>query len=90
MDTPYKCSSNTMSTGFTPLMTLVMSTRQNQQLLNHLHDVMGDINQKNTEGWTALMYASRNSNTDSTEETVKMLIDAGADLNLQEKMVGRH
>ena len=29
------------------------------------------------------MLASRYSNTDSTEETVRMLIDAGADLGIQ-------
>ena len=42
------------------------------------------LNKKNTKGWTALMLACRNSQTDSSESTVRMLIDAGADVNLQD------
>jgi ankyrin repeat protein len=36
------------------------------------------------DGWTALMFASRSSNKDSSIETVKLLIDSGAYLNLQD------
>jgi len=38
-----------------------------------------DVNLKNNDGWTALMLASRNSNTESNIETVKLLLENGAD-----------
>ena len=41
------------------------------------------INKQNYVGWTALHLASRNSNTDSTESTVKLLLEYGADPNIQ-------
>ena len=46
------------------------------------HDSI-NLDIQDSDGWTALMIASRDSNSDSTENTVKMLIEAGADLNLQ-------
>ena len=35
------------------------------------------------DGWTALMTACRHSRNGSTEDTVKILIEAGADLNIK-------
>ncbi len=43
-----------------------------------------DINLQDSEGWTALMFASRFSDNESSLEIVKLLIDSGADLNLQD------
>ncbi len=43
-----------------------------------------DINSQNSKGWSALMYASKYSNTESSLETVKLLIDSRADLNLKD------
>ena len=40
-----------------------------------------NVNAQNDDGWTALMYAVRYSNDRSTEGTVNLLIDAGADVN---------
>lgn len=49
-----------------------------------------NINLKNNNGETALMLASKYSNTDSSIETVKILIDYGANVNLQDKNVIQH
>ena len=43
------------------------------------------INEKNNAGWTALMLAARNSRTYSSENTVRLLLNACADPTLQEK-----
>jgi ankyrin repeat protein len=87
INTPYRCSSYTLSSGFTLLMKLVMLTREyptlEAEIKKHIDENPETINVENNEGWTALMLASRNSKTHSTENTVKMLIDAGADLNIQ-------
>ena len=42
-----------------------------------------NVNLQNNIGWTALMLASINSGKDSTEGTVKMLLEKGANVNLQ-------
>ena len=47
------------------------------QLINHI------INQQNDLGWTPLMIACRNSSTYSNIETVKILLENGADVNIQ-------
>lgn len=38
------------------------------------------INKQNDQGWTALMFAIRNSNKDKSCKIVKLLLDAGADV----------
>ncbi len=43
-----------------------------------------DMNMKDKNGNTALIWASYASNTKSTEDTVKRLIDKGANLNIQD------
>jgi ankyrin repeat protein len=43
-----------------------------------------DLNVKNKDGWTALMLASRYAKDESFEKTIEMLIEAKADLNLQD------
>ena len=53
------------------------------ELLNEVDiDSRGDIDDKN-KGWTALMMASRYSNTTSSLDTVKLLLERGADVNLK-------
>jgi ankyrin repeat protein len=43
-----------------------------------------DINKQYNIGWTPLIYASKNSNIDSTEETIKILLKyPDIDINLQ-------
>ncbi len=52
--------------------------------LRKIIEVGNDINLKNNNGLTALMFASKYSNTTSSLETVKLLIDSGADVNLRD------
>lgn len=85
MDIEYPCSPLTSSTGFTPLMHLVMTARANHDSLGAITELIKldplSINKQNTKGWTALMLACRNSQTFSTNETVKLLLEMGADPN---------
>ena len=58
----------------------------NTDLLDHL--IRNDLNcvdSKDDNGTTPLMYASRLSNSISSLETVKLLLDKGADVNIQRK-----
>ena len=52
-------------------------------LKEYLDDHPDKVNLKNEDGWTALMMASRYSNTISNNETVKLLFECGADPNIQ-------
>lgn len=42
-----------------------------------------NVNHRNNDGWSSLSLAVCNSHTDSSKETVKLLIEAGADVNVQ-------
>jgi len=42
-----------------------------------------DLDCKDTDGWTALMYSVRNSHDTSSLDTVKCLVEAGCGLNIQ-------
>lgn len=85
--TEFKCFDDIISSGFTDLMKMVMSTRTNY----NLHDVIKgyiidnpiEINKRNRKGFTALMLACANSNSSSTEETVRILLNAEANVNMQ-------
>lgn len=82
----YKCSSTASSTGFTILHKLVIMTHKYPNLNNFLVEYLKDypnINETNNKGWTALHLAAKNSKLYSSEETVKILINAGINLNLQ-------
>lgn len=85
----YMCSPNTKSKGFTKLMMLVMMTGEFPSLNSEIRKMITNdpksINDVNEEGWTALMLACRNSKTNSTERTVEILIELGANINIQEK-----
>ena len=75
----YKCFSNITSKGFKYIHKLVLSTRKNPDAINILRKYLNshpeNINVKNTDGWTPLMLACCNSNTNSTEETVQLLLE---------------
>jgi ankyrin repeat protein len=80
----FKCSITREATKFTYLMALVMSGRDalTQALARQAEldillaspDSVSICMQTNSEGWTALMLAARNSNGDSTEATVAQLL----------------
>lgn len=70
----YDCSPKTKAKNFTPLMTLVLLTKRYPSLLQNIHQFANTINAVNSEGFTALHLAVRNSNTWSSTETVKALL----------------
>jgi ankyrin repeat protein len=81
----FQCSTITKATGFTYLMALVMSGRdaslpgelkRKAELDSFLStpEAAAACLQTNSRGFTALMLAARNSNTDSTEATVAQLL----------------
>jgi ankyrin repeat protein len=80
------CSNQTRSTGFTSLMYLVNNTHDHpeyhEQIKYILDNYPEELNKQNADGWTALMLACRNSNTTSTLDTVKLLLDYNPDLYL--------
>jgi ankyrin repeat protein len=94
----YQCSPVTDATGFTYVMTLVMSGRdkltgrlaRQAELEAFLRtpEAAHACTQTNSKGWTALMLAVRNSRTDSTEVTVALLLaheSSGTAARMQEK-----
>jgi ankyrin repeat protein len=86
MDMEYDCSSSTKSSGFTILMHLVLRAKDDpdaeDKVKKHLKLYPISVNEKNTKGWTPLHLACRNARTRSSEAIVKILIDAGADVNV--------
>lgn len=86
----YNCSIGTKAKKFTPLMYLVMNSRilNCDEELNEyimLHN-SSELNKKNDIGLTALMLACRNSFVYSSKNVVLMLINAGANLDLQDDL----
>ena len=84
----YHTSPHSESAGLTYLMKLVLCTKNNIESLNIIKGILGnessDINRQNTKGWTALMIACRNSNTNSNMETIKLLLEhSDIDINKQ-------
>ncbi len=69
--------------GTTPLM--IASFRTNQELIELLLTNGANINHQNNFGATALMYSLNHIYIDGQIETVKRLLENGADLNLKDK-----
>lgn len=81
----YDCSPFVKSKGFTGLMHLVLKTKENPELNDKIQYFTKDeINAKNDKGWTPLLLACRNSKTLSSNDTVKLLLKYGADINDQQ------
>src|SRR5271166_1652009 len=83
----YQCSIYSKSTGFTLLMKLVMQARK-EGVMDYLKSYIStltkeELDKKNTYGWTALMLAARNSNKYSNVDVLQMLLENGANPNLQ-------
>lgn len=89
MEKQYLCTNYVRSCGFTLLMKLVLLTNKNKDAVTLIKKIINQdqniIDKKNSSGYTALMLAIANSYTCSTENTVKILVDAGANVNLQNK-----
>lgn len=87
MGEEYNCSPLTKSRGFTKLMHMVMSMRENEnydELKEHILKYPNELDAQNEKGWTALILAVRNYKTCSTKETVMILVELGCDVNIQE------
>ena len=67
---------------FTPLMYLVINTNEYPELNQLIGNFKDSINDKNEIGFTALMLAAVNCHDRSSIETVKVLLEHGADVNL--------
>jgi len=72
----YECSPYIRAKCFTQLMLCVLNND-----LETASSYIFEINDKNSEGWTALHIACRNSKTFSSEEMVYFLLRNGADSN---------
>ena len=88
-DTYYPCSQFTKSTGFTSLMYLFYHTRDHPEYLEQIKYISDnnpeELDKQNDSGWTALMISCRNSNSTSTLDTVKLLLEYHPDVNLCDK-----
>ena len=69
-------------------MKLVLLTKMHKKAISLIEELLSanpdTIDQRNNKGLTALMIAVCNVDTCSTENTVKLLIDMGANVNLQD------
>jgi ankyrin repeat protein len=85
--TEYQCIPCEKSKGFSILHYLTIKTRVNPEYLNLIKNLVAEhpeeLNKKNAKGYTALMLAAANCSFDSTLETVKLLIELGAQLDIQ-------
>jgi ankyrin repeat protein len=74
----YNCSNDIRSKGFDYIHKIVMLTERRPEALSVLKDYLElypeKINCRNKKGWTPLHLACRNSRTESTEETVELLL----------------
>lgn len=75
------------SAGMTFLMKCVLLTKERPELLDRIRDYVtrhpDQLNKKNKKGWTPLMIAVANTNVSSSLETVKLLLELGANVNRQ-------
>ena len=78
----YMCSPLTKSYNFTFLMKLVLIPDYYTTTDFELAIKTSNVNAQNKIGWTALMMACRNSNTVSSNNVVKLLLDSKADPNI--------
>ena len=88
-DDYYSCSPLVGSTGFTSLMYLVKNTREHPEYLEQIKYILDnniqELDRQYNLEWTALMIACRNSNTSSTYNTVKLLLEYHPDLNINRR-----
>ena len=82
----YICSSYSSCSGFTSLMYLVCNTRENPEYLEQikyiLDNYLEELNKQNALNFTPIMLAVMNYNTNSTLETVNLLLEYKPDLNI--------
>nr|QBK88696.1 MAG: ankyrin repeat protein [Mimivirus LCMiAC01] len=75
--------------GFTILMKWVFLTRKYPELIPKIKQLIETnrdiINKQTDDGMTALMFAAAESKLTSTDETVQILLNGGADVDIQNK-----
>ena len=85
----YFCSAAIMSTKFSHLQKCVILTSKFKILEEYIDLYLTEhpetINYVNCSGWTALMIAVKNLNLKSSERTVEILLNHGANVDLQTK-----
>lgn len=85
--TEYSCTFFCYSKHFTHLHKCVMNTREysflNEYICEYLKQNPNEVNVQNKKGYTALMLASANSRSRSTEETVKILLNYEQNINIR-------
>jgi ankyrin repeat protein len=97
----YWCSHNAESSGFSLIMkyAILGQYKHIANIINSLLDkqsfylnkeecqkiVKIMINQQNNEGWSPLILACKNSSYSSNNDTVKLLLENGADVNMTNK-----
>lgn len=87
----YHCHNNIKSAGFTLLMKLTLLTREYRETESYIKNYIkknikyhGEgINKQNDKGWTPLMLAVANLNKFSTENSIKILLEAKANVNIK-------
>lgn len=82
----YDYSSKIKYTGMTNLMVMCLGTKRQPQLNSDIEEYIAKnpsaLYEKNNEGYTPLEIASLNSRVMSSEKTVKILCESGADVNV--------
>lgn len=82
----YDLSKYTKSKNLNSLQLLILYSNQEPVknfIKNNIHIFKNNINYRNDENWSALMMACANSNTYSNNEIVKLLLENGADPDLE-------
>lgn len=81
----YDCSEFTKANHFNKLMYLIINVNNIQNgkkiLAEYIINNKNEINEKNSEGWTSLLIAARNSKKFGILEEIKLLIENGADID---------
>ncbi len=85
----YRSDCSIKTKGFTILHKWVLLTKKYPEVEKLIEKYLkfsgkSQIDKVNKKGWSALILAIKNSSTVSTENTVKILLDAGANLDLQD------
>lgn len=84
----YQCDNLHVSRGFTHLMKLILMVNKHPDAMPIIRSLLknsDEINKQNTLGWTALSIACGNITLFDDITIIKMLINAGADVNISKE-----
>ena len=88
IETYYNCSEYTKACNFNKLQKCILLTNKIPELNDYIDFTFSkeDIDYKNSEGWTGLIICSRNINTLSNIDTLKILLNKNPNINLQNNL----